>query len=84
MLKKTIAFLRFHIPLLRWLVYEENGEIFLMLFRAAHGKFIWTKEFTIKRVCHERSYEKNPTKMDKVISDRLDTYVNNYIHSSDK
>lgn len=83
-MKKLKAFLRFHIPILRWLVYEENGEIYLMLFRCACGDFIWIKEFIIKKVCNERSYSKHTTKMDKIISDRLDTYVNNYSHISDK
>lgn len=81
---KIIIFIRFRIPVLRWLVYEENGEVYVMLFRAAHGEFIWTKEFIVKKVCHERSYSRHTTKMDKAISDRLDNYINNCSHTSDK
>ena len=78
------CFIKFHIPVLRWMVYEENGEVYLVLFRAAGGDFIWLKEFIIKKVCHERYYSRHTTKMDKVISDRLDTYLDNCNHTLDK
>lgn len=72
------VYIRFRIPVLRWLVHEKDGEIYITLFRAAFGRFIWIREFQIKKVCTEQSYTEHTTKMDKAICDRLESYTKNY------
>lgn len=75
---KLIIYTRMHIPILRWLVYDENNEIHIVIFRWKRGKFVFRRDFIVKKVCCEWNIDDECSKMDKIIDERLRSYEANY------